>query len=79
MDLQLKKQFITGERVRVSADAGWRMEFVGVIKGFPEPVVTIQGEDFYYLVKFEEPQHDLSEDGPYEMAQILSRFITKLN
>lgn len=79
MDFQLKKRFEAGERVRVSAHAGWRKDVEGEIEGFPDPVVTNQGEDFFYLVRFDEPEHDLSEDGPYEMAQILSRYITKLD
>ena len=31
--------------------------------------------DYFYIVKFDAAQHDLSEDGPYVMAQILSRYI----
>lgn len=79
MNLRLKKQFKAGDRVEVSVEAGWRKDSVGIIKGLPEPVVTIQGDDIYYWVKFDEPQHDLSEDGPYEMAQVLSRFITNMD
>jgi hypothetical protein len=55
------------------ACGGWRNDSHGVIVAAPEPVQTVQGEDYFYLVQFDSPQHDLSDDGPYSTAQILSR------
>jgi hypothetical protein len=71
-----QKVFALGDRVRVpDAEAGWRHASTGRIVGGPEPVITLQGADFFYWVAFDSPQHDLSEDGPYERAQILSCYL----
>ncbi|WP_410210958.1 hypothetical protein [Aquirhabdus sp.] len=78
MDIVLKQKFQSGDKVLVSARAGWSSDSVGTINGLPELVETLQGEDFYYWVKFDEPQHDLSVDGPYDTAQILSRSLSLL-
>jgi len=68
------QHFEPGSRVRVSATcAGWRTDFNGTICGGAESVWTVQGEDYWYLVEFDTPQHDLSDDGPYYKAQILGR------
>lgn len=72
----MRKHFESGERVSVSAKGGWSSDFHGVISGGPDSVNTRQGEDFFYWVRFDTPQHDLSEDGPYEEAHILSRYLT---
>jgi hypothetical protein len=77
MRLELKRLFRVGERVWVRAAGGWRKDFPGVIASLPEPVQTRQGEDFFYCVDFEAPQDDLSEDGPYVRAQILSRYLDR--
>lgn len=70
----LLQRLAIGTRVLVSGRcAGWREDFHGVICGDPEPVETMRGADFFYMVQFEAPQHDLSEDGPYYKAQILGR------
>jgi len=66
-----------GAVVEVSAEGGWRTDCQGKVKCGPEPVETRQGVDYFYWVEFDEPQHDLSDDGPYEAAQILSRYLTK--
>ena len=73
----LKQVFVLGERVRVAAACGWRRDAVGVICSGPDPIETRQGDDFYYWVEFDAPEHDLSEDGPYRKAQILSRCIAR--
>lgn len=74
----LLQTFAAGARVSVSAICGWRNDSTGVIVGEPESVATIQGEDYYYWVQFDTPQHDLSNDGPYYKAQILSRCLTNV-
>jgi hypothetical protein len=68
----LLQSLAIGTRVLISARcAGWRNDVHGVICGGPEPVETMQGPDYFYWVKFDSPQHDLSDDGPYDKAQIL--------
>jgi len=70
----MRQTFPIGTRVFVSATCGgWRDDSRGVICGGPETIQTVQGEDYYYWVQFDAPQHDLSDDGPYYKAQILSR------
>ncbi len=69
--------FAIGTQVLVSATCGgWRDDSHGVISSVPEPVKTVQGEDYFYWVQFDTPQHDLSNDGPYRKAQILSCCLT---
>ena len=71
------QRLAAGTRVLVAATcAGWRNEARGVIHGDPEPVRTVRGEDYWYWVEFDTPQHDLSDDGPYHKAQILSCCLT---
>lgn len=73
----LLQTFAAGARVSVSGICGgWGNDSTGVIVGEPESVETVQGEDYWYWVQFEVPQHDLSNDGPYYKAQILSRCLT---
>ncbi len=73
----LRQHFEHRSRVLVAATcAGWRTNFNGTICGEAESVQTVQGEDYWYLVEFDTPQHDLSNDGPYYKAQILSRCLT---
>jgi len=70
----MRQRFAIGARVKVSgACGGWRDDSTGVIVAAAEPVQTVQGEDFFYWVQFDTPQHDLSNDGPYSKGQILSR------
>lgn len=70
----LLQSLAIGSHVLVSATcAGWRNDFYGVICGGPERVETMQGQDYFYWIQFDSPQHDLSEDGPYYKAQILGR------
>lgn len=71
-----EKRFMRGDRVRIAGpEAGWRQPCTGSIVGGPEPIVTLPGPDFHYWVEFDVPQHDLSEDGPYVSAQILSCYL----
>lgn len=73
----LLQTFALGSRMLVSARcAGWRNDFQGVICGDPALVETARGPDYFYLVRFDSPQQDLSEDGLYYMAQILGRCLT---
>ncbi|NYE29683.1 hypothetical protein HDE78_002649 [Rhodanobacter sp. K2T2] len=74
----MRQDFAIGTRVMVSAiGGGWRDDCLGVISSAPESIQTLQGVDYSYWVKFDTPQHDLSNDGPYYKAQILSRCLTK--
>lgn len=73
----IRQVFAVGTRVFISGVCGgYRNDSEGVISSDPEPVQTMQGEDFFYWVQFDTPQHDLSNDGPYSKAQILSRCLT---
>ena len=73
----MRQHFAIGTRVRVSAIcAGWRTDASGTIRGGPEQAQTVQGEDYFYWVEFDTPQLDLSDDGPYDKAQVLGRCLT---
>lgn len=72
------KKLRVGDRVRVSADAGWRQDAFGVVQYERGLIRTRQGIDQFYFVRFDTPQDDLSEDGPYLGGEILSRHLTKL-
>jgi len=74
---KLRQAFGIGVRVVVAGEcAGFRKNASGTVCEGPEPVQTLQGEDFFYWVEFDTPQHDLSNNGPYPKAQILSRCLT---
>lgn len=75
---KIRKKFKLGDKVKVSKDGGWRQDFLGTIDSVPENAMTRQGQEYAYMVKFDEPQDDLSEDGPYIASQILSKFLTKI-
>ncbi len=72
----LRKKLNLGERVTVSREAGWENDCEGIIASEPELVKIAEGEDYWYFVAFDIPQHDLSSDGPYSKAQILSKYLT---
>jgi hypothetical protein len=72
---QLQKNFQLGTKVIVSAKGGWQRDAMGTIVAGPEPIKTLQGQDFYWWVEFLIPERDLDNDGPYSKAQILSRYI----
>jgi hypothetical protein len=70
--------FAIGARVWVSAScAGWRSDSLGTVVDMPEAVQTVRGEDHFYWVRFDSPQHDLSDDGPYDRAQVLGCCLTR--
>jgi len=71
----LRKKYKTGDIVVIAEKGGWQPDTRGIVIGGPETVWTRQGADYYYWVEFSIPAYDLSDDGPYEKAQILSRFI----
>ena len=72
----LRKTFSIGANVIVSAGGGWQRDARGVVVAGPEPVTTVQGEDYYWWVEFVRPEKDAEDDGPYNMAKILSRYIS---
>jgi len=71
----LKQELPAGTRVFVSSQGGWRGDCLGFVRGDAESVQTVQGEDYFYWVEFDTPQHDLSEGGPYRKAQVLARYL----
>ena len=72
----MKKAFALGTRVVVSKDGGWQRDAKGVVVAGPEVIQTLQGEDYYWWVEFEEPERDINGPDQYRKAQILSRYIT---
>jgi hypothetical protein len=77
MNENIRKTFEIGEKVLVSSSGGWSQDFYGTIEAGPENVETCQGADYFYWVKFDELQHDLSKDGQYYKPQILSRYLSR--
>jgi hypothetical protein len=75
MSEPLRKTFLLGAKVLVSARGGWRRYAPGTIVAGPEPIQTVQGEDYFWWVEFLTPERDLDDDGAYSKAQILSRYI----
>lgn len=75
MSEQLRRTFKMGAKVLVSARGGWHRDALGRIVAGPEPIQTLQGEDFFWWVEFLVPERDIDGDGPYRKAQILSRYI----
>ena len=72
---ELRKTFQLGAKVLVSAAGGWQHDAFGVISAGPEPIETLQGQDYFWWVIFLEPERGLDNDGPYSKAQILSQYI----
>ena len=75
---RIRKNFKLGDKVKVSKEGGWQQDFLGSIDSLRENIETQQGEELAYMVKFDEPQHDLSDNGPYASSQILTRYLTKI-
>ena len=74
--MKIEQSLTNGTRVTVLAEGGWRKDFKGLVCGAPETIRTKQGNELAYWIEFDEPQHDLSEDGPYQKAQVLRRYIS---
>ncbi len=70
------KVYESGSRVVVSTQGGWKNNGSGTIVGKAEPVTTLQGDDYYYWVEFDEPQEDINGPDKYYKAQILSRYLS---
>lgn len=71
--MELKQQFTIGDKVKVADDWDWPGSPVGVVSSVPDPIMTLQGEDYFYWVRFDPPARDSDGDGPYKSAQVLSR------
>lgn len=76
-----------GTRVRVRQDVTygpgpWPAEPTGTLEPIgPEPFTEIEtqfGHDRMYFVRFDEPQHDVDGDGPYESSQVLGKYLEAL-
>jgi hypothetical protein len=69
--------------VRRDPDYGpgpWPAEPAGRIVAYPDGsawvnVTTQQGPERSWLVRFDEPQHDVDGDGPYRESQVLERYL----
>jgi len=71
------KYFKLGTRVVVSSEGGWKNDFSGTICSEAEPVETLQGNENFFWVEFEEPQEDINGSEKYTRAQILSCYINE--
>jgi hypothetical protein len=75
-----------GTRVRVikdeSWDGPWREVFTGTIDSTITPMrvkhVPAHLNELEYSVTFDQPQHDTSDDGPYQKAVIWARYLEVL-
>jgi hypothetical protein len=74
--IERKKQFNLNDTVLVSAEGGWKRDCKGTISSSPEPTKTLQGSEYYYWVKFDEPEEDINGSDKYSKAQILSQYIS---
>lgn len=70
------KEFKIGDKVTVSSEGGWQNDCFGTICDGPEQVDVREGSEYFYWVEFDAPEHDLSDDGPYTKAQVLSQYIS---
>lgn len=73
-----------GTRVRVRRDptygpGPWPAEPLGTITDAFEPhavgVSTTAGNEWTYMILFDEPQRDVDGDGPYRASQVLARYL----
>ncbi|MEZ0223357.1 MAG: hypothetical protein ACAH83_02300 [Alphaproteobacteria bacterium] len=76
--ISLQKKFVIGDRVIVNKEGGWKRNCLGTICGGPEDVKILQGSEYYYWVKFDEPEQDINGPHEYSKAQILSQYIDAL-
>jgi len=74
----MQKRFSIGERVVVSKEGGWKRNCVGTICGGPEDIKTLQGPEYFYWVKFDNPEQDVNDAHEYSKGQILSQYINRL-
>jgi hypothetical protein len=71
------KLFALHDRVIVSSGGGWKRASSATVVSEPEPVQTLQGPEFYYWVRFDEPQETIDGDDAYYKAQVLSRYLDR--
>ncbi|GAA0905825.1 hypothetical protein Vau01_121760 [Virgisporangium aurantiacum] len=72
-----------GARVRVVKDPDWdgpwRREFLGVVGDLAAPELVrhyqARPDELMYWVRFDEPEFDHTDDGPYRKAQIWGRYL----
>jgi len=86
----MDKEFVTGDRVRISEQYHWARGATGTIAMPPEAVVSmgngwqgpwriveaLRGPLRFYWVEFDKPQRDTDGDGPYFGAEIDSAFLS---
>lgn len=77
--MEVLKEISVNSRVRVLEQGGWPSSPVGtVVYGPTEKIQTSSGIDWFYCVKFDEPTHDTSPDGPYIMSEVLSQDLVEI-
>lgn len=78
-----------GARVRVRRDpqfgpGPWPAEATGILVAGPDGapfcmVDTHRGPKRTFWVRFDEPQFDADDDGPYESSQVLETYLERLD
>ena len=72
-------KFVTGDRVKVICAWQWPGEPTGTVMAYRPRKVTLKGKkDWYYVIRFDKPEHDSSPDGPYAASEVSSADLTKL-
>lgn len=72
-----KKEFSLGDQVLVSSRDDLKPDIFGEIASAPIPISEFAADDYYYLVKFQEPQ--MNDRGEQKtQLQIPSRYLWKL-
>ena len=78
-----------GSRIKISENYHWAKNAIGTISEPPEIIVelsdnwkdnvrtiqSLKGILHFYWIKFDEPQIDSADDGPYHEAEIDSAFL----
>jgi hypothetical protein len=72
-------EFRIGDRVSVSSRGGWKTTFPGTISRHPEPIRTLQGDEYFHWVAFDQPQACIDGDDEYVEAQVLGCYLTHLD
>jgi hypothetical protein len=81
-----------GDRIKISENYHWAKNEIGEITKPPDFITELadgwkqnvrvvkylNGDLFFYWVKFDNPQLDSDGDGPYQFAEIESNYITRM-
>jgi len=85
----MAKEFLIGDRVRISENHHWAKRALAIVAEPPAAVAemvngwegawrtveAVKGPLRFYWVEFEQPQRDADGDGPYGGAEIDSEYL----